>query len=90
MTQGWQHGWQQGPEEDPAEGLDPTGPNEWLDALLKERPALAALSSEDRNAIAAWFDRALLAGHDYGWDRCICGHPKEQVNDFDEAMAKDD
>jgi hypothetical protein len=78
MTQGWQHGWQQGPEEDPA--------------LLKERPALANLSSEDRNAIAAWFDRALLAGHDYGWDRCICGHPKEQPDDnpFYEAMAKDD
>jgi hypothetical protein len=56
---------------------DPFSSNEWFDAMLRDRPALRALSKEDQNALWAWIDKALREGHDAGWDRCICGHPRK-------------
>jgi hypothetical protein len=71
---------------------DPTAPNEWLDAMLRDRPALQALAKADKDALWAWIDKALREGHDCGWDRAICGHPRAlpDENEFYDQMDKDD
>jgi hypothetical protein len=62
----------------PDDELDPTDPDKWIDAILEDCPGLmTSMNRRNRGVLIKWLAKALIAGHDYGWDRCICGHPKK-------------